>query len=340
MTWETYFQCMMIYYACFFLVLEITKIHILMKQSTTGFLLLTFLFLPVFLYAGNTVSGHKLKKPADYWAMIPSGTFHKGPKDSVSIQTFWIRKTETTNLEYREFVAWLIQNGQSERATKLLPDTLVWRNPMAYNEPYVRYYLRHPAYAEYPVVGVSREMALAYCEWLSDRMNENLHILFPKWKNKKVKVRLPTEMEWMYAASGGKRHAVYPWGGPYLRNNKGDFLCNFKQGGEECITFNASTGKSEILPNCLGGDYMGIAGRLNEGASITAPVKAYWPHGFELFNMAGNVSEMVSDSPDAKGGSWRVCGADVAIFAKDPFSGQDVPRADRGFRVAMTVSDK
>ncbi|MCG9910610.1 MAG: SUMF1/EgtB/PvdO family nonheme iron enzyme [Flavobacteriales bacterium] len=282
----------------------------------------------------------KLKKPADYWAEIPMGSFKNPDKSEVSLQSFWIRKTETSNRDYLEFIAWLNQHNQSERAKKLLPDTTVWRNPLAYNEPYVTYYLRHPAYAEYPVVGVSREMALAYCDWLTDRMNENLHILFPKWKNKKVTVRLPSEVEWMYAASGGVSLATYPWGGPYLRNSKGYYLCNFKRGGEECITYNASTGKSEILQNCLGGDYMGVAGALNEGASITAPVKAYWPHGFGLFNMAGNVSEMVSDSPDAKGGSWRVCGADVSIFAKDPFSGQDVPRADRGFRVAMTVSDK
>ena len=340
MTWVPYFHCMMIYYACFFFVLEITKIHILMKQSKTGFLLLAFLILPVFLYAGNTVSGHKLKKPADFWAMIPSGTFHKAPNDSVSIQSFWIRKTETTNLEYREFITWLIQNGQREKAISLIPDSTVWRSKLAFNEPYVTYYYNHPAYANYPVVGVNKRMAEEYCRWLTLQMNENLSLIFPKWKNKKVLVRLPVELEWMYAASGGNRHAVYPWGGPYLRNSQGDYLCNFRKGGEECITYNAKTGKGEILEDCKGyGTYMGTAGSLNDNANITVPVQSYWPNAYGVYNMAGNVAEIVADSPHAKGGSWKVCGADVSIFAKDPFADDERPRADRGFRVVMSVTD-
>ena len=56
--------------------------------------------------------------------------------------------------------------------TKALPDTLVWRNKLAFNEPYVDYYLRHPAYRDYPVVGVSWVQARDYCAWRTDRVNE------------------------------------------------------------------------------------------------------------------------------------------------------------------------
>ncbi|MGZ4082766.1 MAG: gliding motility lipoprotein GldJ, partial [Bacteroidia bacterium] len=55
---------------------------------------------------------------------------------------------------------------------KALPDTLVWREKLAYNEPYVDYYLRHPAYRDYPVVGVSWLQANDFCTWRTDRVNE------------------------------------------------------------------------------------------------------------------------------------------------------------------------
>ena len=65
-------------------------------------------------------------------------------------------------------IRWFIQ--------KALPDTLVWRRPMAYNEPYVQYYFRHPSYNDYPVVGVSWLQASDYCAWRTDRVNEGILI--------------------------------------------------------------------------------------------------------------------------------------------------------------------
>ena len=59
---------------------------------------------------------------------------------------------------------------------KALPDTLVWRNPTSYNEPFVDNYLRHPSYQNYPVVGVSWVQANEYCAWRTDRVNEQILI--------------------------------------------------------------------------------------------------------------------------------------------------------------------
>jgi gliding motility-associated lipoprotein GldJ len=222
-----------------------------------------------------------------------------------------------------------------------LPDTLCWRSPLAFNEKYVDYYLRHPAYRDYPVVGVSWLQANDFCKWRTDRVNEyilvregildwnveqkddatfntdsyyagqysegvarNVEDLNPsniEGKNLGTRIlrmedgillpryRLPTEAEWEFAASGlignlqeGEENIsdrrVYPWTGHWVRNDdeqfQGDIRANFVRGR---------------------GDYMGVAGSLNDGADVTAPVESYWPNDYGLYNMAGNVSEWVMD---------------------------------------------
>lgn len=95
-------------------------------------------------------------------------------KRTVSIPSFYMDETEVTNFHYLEYLYWLnrvhVDNPLVYAAA--LPDTLVWRNKLSYNEPYVLYYLRHPAYRDYPVVGVSWLQAAAFAEWRTDRVNE------------------------------------------------------------------------------------------------------------------------------------------------------------------------
>lgn len=291
------------------------------------------------------------KTVSDHWAGIPAGvlkttskdsvkkyegkTFRGLQQDSVSIKEFWMSKTEITNFEYAEFVYWVKKSGDKEKLKIVLPDTLVWRQKLAYNEPYVEYYFRHPAYKDYPVVGVSHEAAVLYCEWLTAIYNEKLKELFPKLKAKKIEVRLPTVEEWMWAAKGGLQLSPYPWGGPYLRNSKGDYLGNFRSVGEGSISYDANAGKPIL--RAYGGDYMGVAGQLNDNASITAPVKSYYPNNYGLYNMAGNVSEMTSKPGTAKGGSWFTCGYELQIEAPDPFEGDASPKSHVGFRPIFTI---
>ena len=254
---------------------------------------------------------------------------------TVTVSSFYIDETEIRNVDYREYLYWIRRVYQSypEVYTRALPDTLAWRNPMGFNDPYVQYYFRHPSYNDYPIVGVSWVQANDYCLWRTDRVNEqilidegelnpdpnqmdeknfnteaylaglyegnvnNLRESFnPDQTQRRTNFedgillpayRLPTEAEWEFAAYALRGNTyeeriyerrIYPWDGHNVRNankkNRGEMMANFVRGR---------------------GDLMGVAGSLNDGGSITVPVKSYWPNDYGLYNMAGNVNEWVLD---------------------------------------------
>ena len=144
------------------------------------------------------------------------------------------------------------------------PDTAVWARDFeyAYNDPLLYGYFSMPGYAEYPVVGVTWEQATAFCHWrtqlLRDRGRQIAH-----------QYRLPTEAEWEYAARGGRRASMYPWGDKYARDTEGCFMANFKP---------------------YRGSYHDDTG------TATMAVGQFEPNDFGLFDMAGNVAEWTASS--------------------------------------------
>ncbi len=150
------------------------------------------------------------------------------------------------------------------------PDTLVWIRDFTYsfNEPYTDLYFSHPAYDDYPVVGVNWEQARAFSIWRTKTLNDFLR---GQGEGEVQDYRLPTETEWEYAARGNLDLSPYPWGGPYTRNNEGCFLANFKP---------------------LRGNYV------DDGSLIALAVGSYAPNEYGLYDMAGNVAEWTANAYD------------------------------------------
>lgn len=316
-------------------------------------------------------------------------------KKRVAASGFYMDEYETTNLNWREYVQWMsiVWKHQPAKIVRALPDETVWRKELAYNEPYVENYYTHVAYSFYPVVGVSWKQATEYCDWRTDRINENelimrgiipykplelcnvqlrehtnpdsayKYVFMTKYARDYVAyvnsdvfieeiedlidkanelaqneatiygyedadieiagsgfdwdvnygydsngdgivdpdewkvaldgalydsyVRLPTEMEWEYAAYGletvdgiYQQLNTYPWKGDQMRQlddkkTRGEFYANFLRGR---------------------GDPIGV--QINN--TLTVPVNFFLPNGYGLYNMAGNVNEWVKDVYRAK----------------------------------------
>jgi sulfatase modifying factor 1 len=216
---------------------------------------------------------------------------------------------------------------------QVYPDTLVWLSDFSYaaNEPMVQGYFSHPAYRNYPVVGVTWRQARAFTVWrtrYNDSYKDSRHLPH------RLPYDLPTEAEFEYAARGGRIGTDYPWGGPYIKNAKGCLLANFKPGR---------------------GNYS------DDGGAYTVNVRSYFPNDFGLFNMAGNVAEWTSSTFNSsastfvsdmaptyeyeakasdpeelkrkvvKGGSWK----DVGYFLQNSsrsYEYQDTAKSYIGFR--------
>lgn len=232
----------------------------------------------------------------------------------------FLGKYEVSNKEYRQFLTHLEITGQPKLYNQYLQDTSLWKQEEL--EGIKNYYHAHATYDNYPVVTITYEAATAYCNWLTEQYNSD-----KKRTYKTVKFRLPTEEEWQYAANGGNKNKMYPWGNFYLRNRKGEFLCNFRHIGDQAITYDTIKNAYVVLPN-MTGDHRAI---------LFAEVTSFAPTGNGFHNLSGNAAEMVAEKGLAKGGSYNDPGYDVTISRKKYFAGAAM---DIGFRVLMEIVEK
>ncbi len=256
---------------------------------------------------------------------------------TVTVSSFYMDETEVKNIDYREYLYWVKRvfgADYPEVFKKALPDTLVWRSRLAFNEPYVEYYLRHPAYADYPVVGVSWLQATDYAAWRTDRVNELILIregLFEHNPNQFNEDNFNTRAYLNSQYESGKRidgiidldpnketrnvriedgillpeyrlptEAEWEYAAlGLIGNSYGELIVErkFYPWNGHGVRNADDKYLGQMLANFRRGrgDMMGVAGQLNDNAEITAPVYSYWPNDYGLYNMAGNVSEWVMD---------------------------------------------
>jgi formylglycine-generating enzyme len=280
----------------------------------------------VFVAGGTFTMGRTQEDVMYDWNNVPR---------RISVSSFYMDETEVTNVDYREYLHWLrrVYIDYPEVYKKALPDTTVWRSPLGYNEPYVQTYFRHPAFNDYPVVGVNWLQANDYCIWRTDRVNEMILIRegILSWdpnqmneNNFNTDAYLAGQYEGMVnqnlpslSSEGGERRVQFEDGMllPKYRlptEAEWEFAALGLIGNtyEERIygrriypwdghhTRNDSRKHlGEMMANFVRGrgDYMGVAGFQNEDAEITSPVRSYWPNDYGLYCMAGNVNEWVQD---------------------------------------------
>ncbi len=266
------------------------------RSSTLFFFPAAFILLTAFVSI-KTDQDKLLRK--DGFVFIPSGsTIING--DTVTIQGFYMLDHEVTNAEYRKFLEAMQTAHDSVTLATARIDTEAWRLPNAYMEPFVNYYHKHPAYDSYPVVNIGQDGARAYCHWLEGQYAA---------EGIQVKVRLPEEAEWIYAAKGGHEENMYAWDGTELRNRKGAYLANFW-----------TTAQSM------------------DGSMVTAISKSYFPNGYKLYNMCGNVSEWISPDALSKGGNWHSEEKFLRIDAPQEFGNTMKGSPFIGFRPVITRS--
>jgi gliding motility-associated lipoprotein GldJ len=310
------------------------------KSSTTGW-----------AYNSRENGGFEYKK--DYTqpigpglVYIPGGSFvmGKAPEDvmmennnsprRVTVSSFYMDETEIRNIDYLEYLHWLKRVFADDKQiyTNALPDTLVWRSSLAYNEPLVRNYLRFKAYATYPVVGVNWEQANDFCQWRTDRVNEKIlidrGILKHNPEEQKGENNFNTDayLTGLYKGSTNKSLQDFNGVDRAVQWSDGILLPNYRlpteaeweyaaygmvgNTVEERVTNqrifpwdgawvrnSEYKNRGKFLANFVrgNGDYMGIAPNPNDGGVQTVEVRSFWANDFGLFCMAGNVSEWVAD---------------------------------------------
>ncbi|MDR0560737.1 MAG: formylglycine-generating enzyme family protein [Prevotellaceae bacterium] len=280
---------------------------------------------------------------------IPSGAFIMGqiaddigrewdktPR-RVTLDSYYIDETEITNQHYRDYIFWMtkVYTNFPNVVRKALPDTLVWRKALAYNEPYVQTYFRYPSFNDYPVVGVTWLQANDYCLWRTDRVNEaeliRKGILISNIPDQQNENNFNSDafLAGEYEGELGKKQPkdiatgeprsvkfedgiLYP---KYRLPTEAEFeyaaRAEIGATSEERIIerrlygWNGSTlrdpskkRRGQMMANFQRGrgDLSGVAtSSQNDGYAVPAPIRSFPPNDFGLYDMIGNVNEWVMD---------------------------------------------
>ncbi len=220
---------------------------------------------------------------------------------------YFCDKHEVSNKDWQEYRKDIAtkEGLLSEKYRQTMLDTTVWRsNDIKFTDPMADTYHYHPAFGNYPVVGVSYQQVQAYIVWKTAKMNEALQ---QAGINELISIRLPKKEEWEdLAAKEVDAHHKHK--------------------------FERQKAKNVEVEN-----FWSV---INEGSNfymVTAPVDAFFPNTFGLYNMQGNVAEMVQENGIVKGGSWRDRKIESPVNKDFNY---EKPTCHIGFRLVMIVQNK
>ena len=218
-------------------------------------------------------------------------------------------KYEVSNVQYRHFLEDLKKQNKHKEWEAARVDSCNWTLSSGWSNEILRdYYHIHPGYNDYPVVNISHSAAQAYCAWLTEKYHAN-----SRRKYQRVLFRLPSQQEWEQAAHGKDTIARFPWKGDLFFDKHMRFQCNGMM---------------------YYSHYDFIQVNILEIESLM-PVKSFKPNSIGLYNVSGNVAEMVSDAHHTKGGSLKDDSYNLQINVSNPYL-QERQR-DVGFRVFMEI---
>jgi formylglycine-generating enzyme required for sulfatase activity len=225
----------------------------------------------------------------------------------------YIDIAEVRNIDYMEYMYWTRKKfgKNSNEYNRILPDTNVWEESLNL------YYLRHPSYRDYPIVGVSYQQAVDYCKWRSDRVNEYYY-----FKTNKLEYNSDTtysDIPQIYTYSLPSTELFKE-----LLTIKNSESTQKKIDKKNLVAYNYKSSKStdSISSNA-------------EHKLLLAPVYAYYPNSLGLYNLRGNVAEITTTKGVALGGSYLNTKQEIESGKELHFS---KPKKWLGFRCVCKVN--
>ena len=264
--------------------------------------------------------------------VLEDGTL--GPKVEYNLPAFYMLETEVTNKAYNLFLNDLKAQGRTDdyEKARFRPEnwstieTVKW-----YQDPKsgkitclsdtARYqYITSPTFELYPAVNVPYEGAVLFCQWLTEKVGN------PEWE-----YALPSQLEWTWAARGCfQNFCAYSMGEPFLTAADGTPYYHYLHVDDSWIT-RTDSGFQVVdnHPKTMSTNFI--------GSETPFPAKSLRANGYGLYNMCGNVAEMVSNPNMAVGGSWLDPGYDIRIYSIKNYT---QPSPQIGFRVIARKVEK
>ena len=243
-----------------------------------------------------------------------SSTTFRPPGTVEIVDNFFYDATELRNADWKEYIEDLKETYgvSSKNYLSALPNTKVWKKSGFNMEPYEINYFSHPSYENYPVVGITHQQAEDYCVWRTEAVKKMLTRMNHSAPHN-FKYRLPTQTEWALVADAG-----------YDKKEKKLIAKKLDKEGANAKFYNMR------FDNDLNG--------YNPAIASPVPIRSYLPNKHGIYNLNGNIAEMVQEPGIAVGGSYRNFYKDIVPANKTLT--YDVPQDWLGFRCVCEIIEE